>query len=251
MPSVSAFRPLLQLESRRSRSASARFMLGGGFVQFALLFAFDGVVHRSGGVIGGGEASFLSFALRLLFLGFGDVFGQCCGFVFAQLRDACSSCAGSAARKLGFFGFDDRLRLVMWHSRSRRFHLRFDGGLLLPFRERLAGQRLEASRKRGEESGAHRRGVRGDNRAEVRGETRADVRGVVPAWARMRVGQAIRVLLRVVPLALRAARCGEFRRLVRCSEFGRAAIPVASSDEVGMIRRQACRDTSREIRPEE
>ena len=51
------------------------FRFGGSFAHFALLFAFDGVVHRAGGVIGGSETSLFRFSLRFFFLRFGDVFG--------------------------------------------------------------------------------------------------------------------------------------------------------------------------------
>ena len=42
-----------------------------------------------------------------------------------------------------------RLMLLMGHRGSYRLHVLLDGGIaMLPFRKRLAGQRLEAGRKR-------------------------------------------------------------------------------------------------------
>jgi len=116
-----------------------------------MFFAFDGVVNRTRGLIGGGKASFLRFALGFFFASLGDVFGQHRGFFRAHLRRDVIFVRGFGGVNFRLVMLDRKfgLRLVVRNSGSCGFNVLLDGSVaMFPFRKRFAGQRFEARRKR-------------------------------------------------------------------------------------------------------
>ncbi len=129
------------------------FRFGSGGHCFALFFAFDGVVYRASGFIGGGKASFLRVALGFFFASLGDVLSQDRGFFRTQLGRSVLFVRGFGSMKFGLVVLDRKLglrcSLLMRQRGSCGFGVLLDGSFaMLPLRKRLAGQRFEARRKR-------------------------------------------------------------------------------------------------------
>ena len=87
------------------------FRFGSGGHCFALFFAFDGVVYRASGFIGGGKASFLRVALGFFFASLGDVLSQDRGFFRTQLGRSVLFVRGFGIMKFGLVVLDRKLGL--------------------------------------------------------------------------------------------------------------------------------------------